>query len=204
MRSQCKAVLTVLLTTLLASCSAGGPVKATREIKTGEKFFENWQGNTVGKQDSLVLLQSYSARTIQAGQEIKPEDVMMLSNLDIEWCKDTSFTSGTDPSMSLKLKAGNTARIEKDGKLVVEGSWSLEQKDAMAYLSLKLPGKPALELYGERSLTGDLRMLNTQAASGVPDQFWIESRGQNSVPESEAASQSDGSKKHGKHHRRKH
>ncbi len=184
-RLQIRVITVAALATLMVACSGTGAVKATKNIKIGEKFFENWQGNTVGKNDSLVLLASYAARDIAVGQEIRPQDVLSPINLDIEWCKDTEFRSGRDPALKLTIGAGNKARIEKNGKILSEGSWSLEQKDSAAYLSLQMPQKPALELYGEKVLSGDMRMLNTQAASGQPEYFWIEEKGQGESPELE-------------------
>lgn len=167
-------LICVSATALLVGCGYTGPIRATRDIRVGEKFYQNWEGSKVGNNDSLVMLSAYSARNIKAGQDIKPADVMAAVNVDTDWCQDVRFRSAKDPALKLHLLDRDGARIERAGKTEATGDWSLEQKEGNSFILLKLKGRAPVELYGTRSLEGELRMLNTPVPSGVPESVWIE------------------------------
>jgi len=152
-----------------------GPVKATKDIKFGEKFYNNWDGTKVGDEDTLILLSSFAGNDIPAGQVIKNSDLIDAVNVDIEWLKNTSFTAYKNSDQKLKLLPGAKLRLEKSGKVVADGSWTIESKDADTnYLSVLFPGKKPVKLLGAHHPEKDQRFLILSRGAGEPEQIWIE------------------------------
>lgn len=165
-----------MIALIMASCGGSGPVKATKPIQFGEKFYNNWDGSKIGESgDTIVLLSSFAGKDIAAGQQITPADLIDAVNVDIEWLKNTSFSSHKNPGHKLKLLPGAKLRIEKNGKTVAEGDWTIESKDADTnYLSVKFPGKEPMELLGAHRPANDQRFLILNTAGGPPEEMWIE------------------------------
>lgn len=160
---------------ILSSCGSMGPVKATKDIKFGEKFYNNWDGNKVGDGDTLILLSSFAGKDIPTGQVIKTSDLIDAVNVDIEWLKNTTFTSYKNADQKLKLLPGAKLRLEKGGKSVAEGNWTIESKDADTnYLSVQFPGKKTIELLGAHHPGKDQRFLILSRGAGEPEEIWVE------------------------------
>ncbi len=163
-----------LTTLVLSSCGAQGQVKATRAIKMGERFYNNWDGTKVGDVDSLVLMSAYAGHDLSAGQEIRPQDIIQAVNIDVEWLKNTSFCAAKNPTMKLTTVRGSKIRIEKDGKLTSEGVWSFDSGVDTNCLTVQIPQQPTMQLFGARASAGKRRFLICPSNSGTPQQIWVE------------------------------
>lgn len=160
---------------LLSSCGSTGPVKATKDIKFGEKFYNNWDGSKVGDKDTLILLSSFAGKDIPAGHVVDDSDLIDAVNVDIEWLKNTSFTAYKNSDQKLKLLPGAKLRLEKGGKTVAEGTWTISSKDADTnYLSVQFPGKKNIELLGAHHPEKDQRFLILSRGAGEPEEIWVE------------------------------
>lgn len=165
-----------MTTLMLTSCGAEGPVKATKAIKMGERFYNNWEGTKVGQVDSFVLLSSYAAHDINAGETVKQSDIMQAVNVDVEWLKGNAFTDATDPTLKLKTMRGSKVVIERNGKIAQQGVCTFDSGMDTNCLSVDLADRK-VQLFGARSAGGKRRFLIGSTGNGRPEHVWIEETG---------------------------
>jgi hypothetical protein len=172
----CRSIGTFLLCAVsvvsLTSCGASGPVKATKAIKSGERFYNNWEGSKIGDKDNIILLSSYASRNIAPGQEIKPQDIAQAVNVDVEWLKNTSFTA-TKTGLKLKTLPSCRIKIERNGKSAGEGEWTLDSGVDSNSVVVQLPRQPKIEFFGATGLVGKRRFLVSRIEGAAPE-LWLE------------------------------